>query len=252
MMAEFRRQAERFGTEFITDDVTRVDFSERPHRVWVGDDEYRAETVIVATGATARQLGLRLGAARSRAAASRTARPATRAFFRDQRPRGRRRRRLRDGGGDVPDALRDEGDDRAPARRVPRLADHARPRPREREDRVRHATPWSTRCSATTARHGRPPRDATRTRRASSTADGVFVGDRPRPEHGALPRPARPRRDRLPGHEAALDGDERRRVSSRSATCRTTCTGRPSPRPVPAVWARSTPSGIWPHCEGTS
>jgi thioredoxin reductase (NADPH) len=58
MMQEFRRQAERFGTDFITDDVTKVDFSERPHRVWVGDDEYRAETVIVATGATARQLGL--------------------------------------------------------------------------------------------------------------------------------------------------------------------------------------------------
>src|SRR5437660_2098130 len=58
MMQEFRRQAERFGTDFITDDVTRVDFTERPHRVWVGDDEYRAETVIVATGATARQLGV--------------------------------------------------------------------------------------------------------------------------------------------------------------------------------------------------
>ena len=58
MMQEFRRQAERFGAEFLTDDVTRVDFSERPFRVWVGDDEYRAETVIVATGATARQLGL--------------------------------------------------------------------------------------------------------------------------------------------------------------------------------------------------
>ena len=58
MMADFRRQAERFGAEFVTDDVTRVDFTERPFRVWVGDDEYRAETVIVATGATARQLGL--------------------------------------------------------------------------------------------------------------------------------------------------------------------------------------------------
>jgi thioredoxin reductase (NADPH) len=58
MMQEFRRQAERFGTDFITDDVTKVDFTERPHRVWVGDEEYRAETVIVATGATARQLGL--------------------------------------------------------------------------------------------------------------------------------------------------------------------------------------------------
>ncbi len=58
MMADFRRQAERFGAEFITDDVTKVDFSERPFRVWIGDEEYRARTVIVATGASARQLGL--------------------------------------------------------------------------------------------------------------------------------------------------------------------------------------------------
>ncbi len=58
MMADFRRQAERFGADFLTDDVTRVDFSERPFRVYVGEEEYRAETVIVATGATARQLGL--------------------------------------------------------------------------------------------------------------------------------------------------------------------------------------------------
>jgi thioredoxin reductase (NADPH) len=58
MMAEFRQQAERFGAELITDDVTRVDFTSSPYRVWIGDDEYRARTVIVATGATARQLGL--------------------------------------------------------------------------------------------------------------------------------------------------------------------------------------------------
>ncbi len=58
MMQDFRRQAERFGTEFLTDDVTAVDFSERPFRVFVGDDEFRARAVIVATGATARQLGL--------------------------------------------------------------------------------------------------------------------------------------------------------------------------------------------------
>jgi thioredoxin reductase (NADPH) len=58
MMQDFRTQAQRFGTEFVSDDVTRVDFSERPLRVWVGDEEHRAETVIVATGATARQLGL--------------------------------------------------------------------------------------------------------------------------------------------------------------------------------------------------
>ena len=58
MMQDFRRQAERFGAEFLTDDVTRVDFSERPFRVYVGNDEFRAESVIVATGASARQLGL--------------------------------------------------------------------------------------------------------------------------------------------------------------------------------------------------
>jgi len=58
MMKDFRRQAERFGAEFVSDDVTRVDFSERPFKVYVGDDEYQAEAVIVATGAEARKLGL--------------------------------------------------------------------------------------------------------------------------------------------------------------------------------------------------
>jgi thioredoxin reductase (NADPH) len=58
MMQDFRTQAARFGADFISDDVTRVDFSEQPFRVWVGDTEHFAETVIVATGAVARQLGL--------------------------------------------------------------------------------------------------------------------------------------------------------------------------------------------------
>jgi thioredoxin reductase (NADPH) len=58
MMQDFRRQAERFGARFVTDDVTKVDFTEHPFRVWVGNKEHTAESVIVATGATARQLGL--------------------------------------------------------------------------------------------------------------------------------------------------------------------------------------------------
>lgn len=58
MMQDFRKQSERFGSEYITDDVTRVEFSEGVHKVFVGDDEYQARAVIVATGATARQLGL--------------------------------------------------------------------------------------------------------------------------------------------------------------------------------------------------
>ncbi|MEP6893668.1 MAG: thioredoxin-disulfide reductase [Gaiellaceae bacterium] len=58
MMQDFRRQAERFGAEFLTDDVTSVDFSVRPFKVSVGNDEYLADSVIVSTGASARQLGL--------------------------------------------------------------------------------------------------------------------------------------------------------------------------------------------------
>jgi thioredoxin reductase (NADPH) len=58
MMKDFRRQAERFGAEFVSDDVTRVDFSERPFKVYVGDEEYQSQAVIVSTGAEARKLGL--------------------------------------------------------------------------------------------------------------------------------------------------------------------------------------------------
>lgn len=61
MMAEFREQAERQGTAFITADVQKVDFSERPFKVWVGEDEnelHTADAVIIATGARANYLGL--------------------------------------------------------------------------------------------------------------------------------------------------------------------------------------------------
>lgn len=58
MMQLFRRQAERFGTRFITADVSRVDFSSRPFHVWVGDDEHVGNSVIVSTGASAKWLGI--------------------------------------------------------------------------------------------------------------------------------------------------------------------------------------------------
>lgn len=58
LMKLFRDQAERFGTRFVTQDVERVDFSERPFRVWADDVEYRSQTIIVATGAKAKWLGL--------------------------------------------------------------------------------------------------------------------------------------------------------------------------------------------------
>lgn len=58
LMMEFRAQAERFGAEFITKDVTKVDLESSPKKVWVNDELYLAETVIVSTGAKANLLGL--------------------------------------------------------------------------------------------------------------------------------------------------------------------------------------------------
>jgi thioredoxin reductase (NADPH) len=58
MMELFRKQVTRFGTRFVYGDVTGVDLSKRPFRVQVGPDEHTAETLIIATGATAKLLGL--------------------------------------------------------------------------------------------------------------------------------------------------------------------------------------------------
>ncbi len=61
LMLRFRQQAEHSGTEIITADVQKVDFSQRPFKVWVGEDEnvlHLAETVIIATGARANYIGL--------------------------------------------------------------------------------------------------------------------------------------------------------------------------------------------------
>lgn len=58
LMEQFRKQAERFGTRLITADVTKVDFTNRPFKVWVDADEYEADTVVISTGASARWLGI--------------------------------------------------------------------------------------------------------------------------------------------------------------------------------------------------
>lgn len=58
LMEKFRKQAERFGTKFIDKDVTSVDFTKRPFTLDVEGQKIHAETVIVATGATAKWLGL--------------------------------------------------------------------------------------------------------------------------------------------------------------------------------------------------
>lgn len=58
LMLAMRKQALRFNVEVIEDMVTKVDFSRRPYSVWVEDDEYKARTIIIATGASAKWIGL--------------------------------------------------------------------------------------------------------------------------------------------------------------------------------------------------
>lgn len=58
MMADIRKQAERFGTRFLTKDVTKVDFSKRPFVIEVGDEKYQSKAVIISTGASAKLIGL--------------------------------------------------------------------------------------------------------------------------------------------------------------------------------------------------
>lgn len=58
LMTMTRQQAERFGTRFIARNATKVDLSTRPFRVWVGEKEFAAKTLIISTGASAKYLGL--------------------------------------------------------------------------------------------------------------------------------------------------------------------------------------------------
>jgi len=58
LIAVMRNQAKRFETRFITKNVTKVDFSKRPFKVWIRDQEYQAKTIIISTGAKAKLLGL--------------------------------------------------------------------------------------------------------------------------------------------------------------------------------------------------
>lgn len=58
LISVMRKQAQRFGTRFITKNVTKVDFSERPFKVWVGKELMLAKSVIISTGASAKYLGL--------------------------------------------------------------------------------------------------------------------------------------------------------------------------------------------------
>ena len=214
LMQEFRAQAERFGAEYLTDDVTRVDFSERPFRVFVGDDEYLAETVIVATGATARQLGLPSEQGLQGKGVTYCA-VCDAAFYRD-------REVIVVGGGDS--AMEEALFLTKFATKVTIV--HRREDFRASQimlDRARanEKIEWVTNARVDEVlgdvkMTGVRLRDTQTDETWELTADGPVRGDRPRSEHEALPRPARARRRRLPADGSSLDGDEHpRRVRRR-------------------------------------
>jgi thioredoxin reductase (NADPH) len=58
LMNIFRKQAERFGAEILNENVTKVDFKSRPFKVFVGEKKYQSKSIIIATGAEAKWLGL--------------------------------------------------------------------------------------------------------------------------------------------------------------------------------------------------
>jgi len=83
LMEHFRAQAERFGTTMHFVDVTKVDFSQRPFRLWTDENEFTADSVIVATGASARWLNIP-GEARLRGRGVSTCATCDGAFFREK------------------------------------------------------------------------------------------------------------------------------------------------------------------------
>ena len=57
-MESFRKQAIRFGAECHFKNVTKVDLNKKPYKIWVGDETFNTESLIIATGASAKMLGL--------------------------------------------------------------------------------------------------------------------------------------------------------------------------------------------------
>ena len=151
-MDNMRKQAERFGAEFMTDDASRVELDGDVKTVWVGEDARTGPSaVILSTGSAWRPLDVPgeqalLGHGVSSCATC------DGFFFRGQHI-------VVVGGGDsameeatVPHPVRRVGDDHPPPRRVPRQQDHGRPRAGQPEDQGRCGTPWSPRSSTPTAR----------------------------------------------------------------------------------------------------
>ncbi len=124
LMEEFKKQAVRFGTEVLFGEVTSVNLKKRPFEIAVGKEAYTCDTLIVATGATAKLLGLEsemklMGHGVSACATC------DGFFFKDKELGRRRRRRHGDGGGDVSHEVRHQSNRRPSPGPTARVENHA-------------------------------------------------------------------------------------------------------------------------------
>ena len=260
LMQTMRDQAERFGARFLTDNATRFEPAAEEgglHTVWVHDEEFKARTVILAMGAEHRKLGVPGEEELANGRGVSYCATCDAAFFKDKET-------IIVGGGDsaMEEAIflakfSSKVDDRAPARRVPRVADHARPRQGDREHRAADArTSSRSSCPARAARSARrgcatsrPARSASSRWRARSsrsatcrsprscagmveTDENGYVAVEGRSTRTGIPgrvRRRRPRRPHVPpgGHGRRLRAVRRR--STPSGTCATTRTSRRRP-----------------------
>ena len=256
LMAEMRAQAERFGAEIIRGQRDRpVDLlASNPFVVTTVRRRmrYQCRALIIATGASARLLGLPSERALIGHGVS-TCATCDGYFFRGQADRGRRRRRFGDGRSDLPDALRLARHRRPPPRHAARVEDHAGQGVRQPEDLVRvehrgRRDQRPGRKGEVTAMVAAQQRDRASAR--SSPVDGVFVAIGHTPNTQLVRRPARDRSgtatsSRTPARAPACP------ASSPAATSRITSTGRRSPPPAPAAWRRSTRRSISKACRST-
>ena len=226
LMETFQKQAERFGTEMIADDVTEVDFSTRPFRVTAGDATMHAYGDH--RHRRHRQAHRPAQRVQAHGAGRLHLRDLRRVLLQGSEHHGGGRRGLRDGRGAVSVPARTQGGGRAPPRHPARLQDHAGPRAQESQDLLHpgHRGGGCPRplggegdrgCACATSRPARSGR-----RRWI----GLFVAIGHEPNTGNLPRSDRAPRQQLHRRWSRGRHGPRWRASSRPATCRTSPIGR--------------------------
>ena len=248
LMEQMEKQAERFEAELLHQDATRVDLSGRPFGVWAGDHEYRAHSLIISTGASAKWLGIP-GEDTLRGRGVRAARPATASSSGTGSW-------LVVGGGDT--AMEEatfltkfaskvtivHRRDEFRASQIMHRPRHDDPKIEVRLERHRRGDPRRRR------RPGRAAAGHGDRRHEEVATEGVFVAIGHTPNTALFRGSSTSRTDTSPSRSRARS--RACRASSPPATSSTGSTGRRSRRPAWDARPRWTPSASWPPRASTT